>query len=222
MNKSKKNYYSNQRIDLIELIPSGAYTFLDIGCSTGKFRNNIDTKCEYWGIEPHKESATIAIKSIDHVLLGKFDEVYNKLPDRYFDCIICADSIEHMVDTDFFFEVIKSKLAPGGVIIGSIPNVRYVTNIYKLLFQKDWKYVQSGILDSTHLRFFTKISLLRTFKIFDYKIHEFYGLNRYKLEIFPFNKIVPKFLLVCLAFLLGDDSRYLQYAFKISASIEAK
>jgi SAM-dependent methyltransferase len=210
-------YYNNRRTDIKSLIPYDSYTFLDIGCATGKFRNNINFECEYWGVEPHKESASIAMDSIDHVLHGKFDEVHSQLPDHYFDCVIIADSLEHMDDTDLFFEVIKSKLAYGGVIIGSIPNVRYISNMYKLIIQKDWKYVESGILDNTHLRFFTKKSLLRTFNNYNFEIHEFYGLNKYTFSLNPLSKIFPKFILIVLSLILGSDTRYLQYAFKISS-----
>ncbi len=52
-------------------------------------------------------------------------------------------------------------MVPGGVLVASVPNVRSWSNILELLVHKDWKYKDSGILDKTHLRFFTLKSFRR-------------------------------------------------------------
>lgn len=88
------------------------------------------------------------------------DRTAAALPDQHFDMVICNDVIEHMVDHDHFLEHIKTKMRPGACIVGSIPNVRHLTALFKLLVAKDWPYSASGILDRTHLRFFTENSTI--------------------------------------------------------------
>ena len=60
---------------------------------------------------------------LDHVFQATFDEADPELPAGYFDVVVCNDVIEHMPDHDVFFEQVKRVLVPGGVIVGSIPNV---------------------------------------------------------------------------------------------------
>jgi 2-polyprenyl-3-methyl-5-hydroxy-6-metoxy-1,4-benzoquinol methylase len=89
------NYYSNSRPEVALFLPNTTkrLKILDIGCGKGNFRKNITSDCEYWGIEPEIKSAKIAAKKLDKVLVGKFNNVFDKLPEKYFDCIICADVI---------------------------------------------------------------------------------------------------------------------------------
>ena len=120
------------------------------------------------------------------MLNGLYEDVYAELPDNYFDLIICNEVIEHFRDHDVFFESIKNKMSKNSYIIGTIPNVRYAKNLYHLLFNKDWKYENEGILDRTHLRFFTEKSLRRTFNKHDFIIDEFYGINSLISESFSY------------------------------------
>ncbi len=110
------------------------------------------------------------------VLVGTYDEVASQLPDGHFDLVICNDVIEHMVDHDAFLEAIKKKMVRGGVIVGSIPNIRHITALAKLLIARDWPYSESGILDRTHLRFFTAKSLRRTLDGHAYDVEVLRGL----------------------------------------------
>lgn len=97
-----------------------------------------------------------ASNKLDKVLIGTYLEMYDKIPDDYFDLVICNDVIEHMIDTDIFFQTIKKKLKKDAYLIASIPNVRYMLNLFELLVQKDWEYKDAGIFDNTQRRFFTK------------------------------------------------------------------
>ena len=76
--------------------------------------------------------------------------------------------------------MMKNKLSPNGRIIASIPNVRYYANLYELLIKRDWKYIDKGILDSTHLRFFTKKSMRRLFEQEGYVLSAQIGINKSK------------------------------------------
>lgn len=152
-------YYNYTRKDVVPLLPENYSVVLEIGCGTANFRENLKSDIEYWGIEPEKNMAMIAREKSYRILVGKYDDVYRKLPDNYFDLIICNDVIEHMADYDFFLQSVKRKMVKGSYIVASIPNVRYLNNLINLLIKKDWVYTDSGILDRTHLKFFTEKSI---------------------------------------------------------------
>ena len=91
-----------------------------MGCGAGNFRSNFSDGCEYWGIEPSQKAAKIALQKLDKVLVGTFQEVFEKLPSDYFDCVICADVIEHMENEVWFFQSIKKNMRNEALIVGSI------------------------------------------------------------------------------------------------------
>jgi 2-polyprenyl-3-methyl-5-hydroxy-6-metoxy-1,4-benzoquinol methylase len=172
----KNGYFEANRHEVAALLPASYSKVLEIGCARGGFSGHLVLPCEYWGIEPNHTAAAAAGDRIARVLIGTYDEVASQLPDGYFDLVVCNDVIEHMVDHDAFLQGIKKKMTSKGVIIGSIPNIRHITALAKLLIGKDWPYSDSGILDRTHLRFFTEKSLRRTFGSHGYEIEALRGL----------------------------------------------
>jgi len=199
-------YYEGIRPEVVKFIPSLYSKVLEIGCGEGNFHTHINQKCEYWGVEPFQAAAKIASSRLFKVLTGTYEEVYDQLPDSYFDLVICNDVIEHMLDYGAFFQTIKHKMKKGSFIIGSIPNVRFFPNLTELLIEKDWEYKDSGILDRTHLRFFTEKSLKRTFIEHEFIIEEFCGICRYS------SKNLKEWLQI---YILGGDTRFLQFGFRI-------
>ena len=99
---------------------------------------------------------------------------------------------------------IKANIHPEGKIIASIPNIRHIEVLRELLFQKDWHYKDSGILDRTHLRFFTKKSIIRMFEDCGYKIDQITGING--VSPFCLTSLINKVLLNSL-----DDIKYKQF-----------
>ena len=87
----------------------------------------------------------------------------NFFPGEKFNLILVLDVLEHLVDPWKFLKMIKSRLSDRGTLIISVPNIRHYSVIKDLIFFGRWEYEESGILDSTHLRFFTKKSLLKMF-----------------------------------------------------------
>ena len=174
-------YYKSDRKEIIQLLPKKYNKVLEIGCGEGNFVNNMDGDIEIWGIEPNINAAKIASLKMNRVINGYYEDVYTELPSQYFDLVICNDVIEHMKDHDFFLESIKSKMVNKSFIVGSIPNVRYYLNLKHLLIDKDWRYCDFGILDNTHLRFFTQKSIIRTFTNHKFIINKIKGL--YKISV---------------------------------------
>ncbi len=177
-----ETYYSYNRQEMLKFIPKNSKTILEFGCGKGYFGKLVKStySVEYWGVEIDSNSANIATKHIDKIFRGAIEELIDNLPKNNFDCIVFNDVLEHLVDPYTILNKCKFLLVAGGVIVSSIPNVRYFGNLYELIIRKDWKYKDEGILDKTHLRFFTKKSLENTFQQLNFDIIDMEGLSPIK------------------------------------------
>ena len=220
------HYYHANRGVMARFLPDAYERVLEVGCGAGGFRDHLRQPCEVWGVEPNAEAGKTAALKMDRVLIGTYDSVADQLPDAYFDVVVCNDVIEHMTDHDAFLEAIKQKMRPGAFIVGSIPNIRHITALFKLLVLKDWRYSESGILDRTHLRFFTKMSLRRTLQAHGYAIQMFagvgsiirHGISRRTnkpgtLQDMSYRLISVTVVLLTLGYYW--DTQYPQYAFRV-------
>lgn len=210
-------YYSKSRSSLFSFVPEGIKKTLDVGCGVGTFSAGLKEiyDIETWGVEMVETVANKAASKLDNVLVGTFDDVYDKLPNAGFDCIFFNDVLEHMVDP--YEALIKTKdlLSNDGVVVCSIPNVRHLPNLYELLWKKDWEYKDAGILDRTHLRFFTEKSIYRMFKELDYEVISIEGIN----PLIGFGKFRRLFYMINIVFFGAfRDTRYLQYACVVKPS----
>jgi len=127
-----------------------------------------------------------------------------QIPDHYFDCAIFCDIIEHLVDPYSLLLAVKAKLAGNGVVVASIPNVRYYRAFVKFAIHGDWQYEDQGILDKTHVRFFTRKSIIDTFEQLGYTIQVLEGMHATSSRTY---RRLNAVLLNRLA-----DMRYLQFA----------
>lgn len=201
-----EGYYSNIRYEMLKYLPLDTNAVIDIGCGDGSFAQVIKerTNAEVWGIEYMKGEAHRAEKVLDKVYFGPCEDHLDKLPKHYFDVVYFNDVLEHLVDPYTVLEKIKTLLKPDGVVISSIPNIRYHNAIIKLLFSKDWEYEGSGVMDKTHLRFFTSKSILKMYDRLGYKVQVHEGINKSR-SLKPYLYNIP-LLFTQL------DIRYLQYA----------
>ena len=203
-----RQYYKQERAEIARLIVGQPKTILDVGCGSGCFKRNISWNCDYYGVEPVHEAACDARSVGIAVYEGLYQDVAGQIPDGMFDMIVCNDVIEHMVDPWMFLEGLKRKLAPGGYVIGSLPNVRYLLNLRDLLLHRDWPYADAGVLDRTHLRFFTLKSARRLFNECHYEIDVLRPSGPDRFD--RLKKVLsPLFLLA------GTDVLYMQMAFRL-------
>jgi len=167
-----RNYYDSDRGEMLQYITQTNIKVLDIGCGTGNFGQLImkEKGAEVWGIEIEPEVAQIARRSLHKVLCGDAEELIHSLPDQFFDLICFNDSLEHLLWPEKILEQCKLKLRPGGEVLCSLPNMRYFRVIYNLVFKKEWEYEEAGILDKTHIRFFTINSINNMFQRCGYTI----------------------------------------------------
>ncbi|GAA4897202.1 hypothetical protein GCM10023311_22480 [Flaviramulus aquimarinus] len=172
-------YYNDDREEMLIYLPKSAKKILDVGCGNGIFATNLKrmNNAEVWGIELMKEEAEIARKELFKVFDGPCEENIELLPDNYFDVIYFNDVLEHLTDPYTVLKKIKSKLNKGGIIISSIPNIRYHNVLIPLIFKKKFEYEAYGVLDRTHLRFFTKKSIKTMYENLGYKIITHEGIN---------------------------------------------
>ncbi len=145
------------RTDLVELIPPGARRILDVGCGVGKTGQVLRERGfeEIFGVEVDPGAADQARPFYKEVIVG--DVAGDILPfgKGFFDCIIYGDVLEHLVDPWKVLQRHREILSDDGSIICSIPNIRYYRILGSLIFNGRWDYTRLGILDRTHLRFFT-------------------------------------------------------------------
>jgi 2-polyprenyl-3-methyl-5-hydroxy-6-metoxy-1,4-benzoquinol methylase len=156
-------YSASMRVDILPLFDRPYARVLDIGCSTGNTGVMLKERglCQWVsGVELFEQTASIARTRLDHVVVSPIEEALEQIADQSFDCILCLDVLEHLVDPWRVLEQLSKKLKPQGVLITSIPNIRHVSILLKLFLLGRWTYTDSGILDRTHLRFFTKQSVL--------------------------------------------------------------
>jgi 2-polyprenyl-3-methyl-5-hydroxy-6-metoxy-1,4-benzoquinol methylase len=183
-NNKSDIYYSKSRPEMLEFLPETATTILDVGCGEGIFTKSLKehskNNLEIWGIELMEEQGLKAKNILDKVLIGKCEDLIVELPSNYFDVIYFNDVLEHLVDPSSVLNLMKAKLNDNGLIVSSIPNVRYHNTFMDLVLNKNWDYQSSGVLDKTHLRFFTKKSIVKMYESMDFEIIEHKGINRSK------------------------------------------
>ena len=175
-----EGYYNLDRGEMLRFVPNDARSVLDIGCSSGGFGKMIKEnrpEVAVFGIEPSEEAAAIARGRLDGVICGIFQDGMVELEGQKFDCIVFNDVLEHLIKPENALVDAKNYLSETGIVVASIPNILHFYQITKILLEQDWKYEDSGILDNTHLRFFTKKSIVRMFEACGYRVLKIDGIN---------------------------------------------
>jgi GT2 family glycosyltransferase/predicted SAM-dependent methyltransferase len=153
------NYSQHIRYELIDLIEApldAPLRILEVGCACGGTLLGIKSmykNSKLHGIELNKNSGRIA-SLIAEMLDADVEKDDLSYPEEYFDYIICADVLEHMSDPWAALKNLRKHLKSSGKILISLPNIMHYSVISKLVMGT-WGYEEAGILDKTHLRFFT-------------------------------------------------------------------
>ncbi|MCX5864979.1 MAG: class I SAM-dependent methyltransferase [Deltaproteobacteria bacterium] len=153
------DYYSETRADMVAFVPLGTNSLLDIGCSRGGFGSAVKAAlgCRVAGVEMNIHEAGAATEVLDQVWAG---DVLTLDIQEKFDCITCLDVLEHLAEPRCLLEKIRQLLNPGGTLLVSVPNIGHWSIVEDLLAGR-WDYGPAGILCNTHLRFYTRHSLLQ-------------------------------------------------------------
>ncbi len=154
----------NEIIDLMD-INKPNMKVLEVGCACGTTLlkiKHLNKTAEIYGIElcPEpaaiaKQFATVTAENIEHA-----DLVYEE---GFFDYIIFADVLEHLYEPLTILQKIQKYLKPDGYVLASVPNVMHYS-VVKDLLAGNWTYEDAGILDRTHIRFFTLKEIDKMFR----------------------------------------------------------
>jgi 2-polyprenyl-3-methyl-5-hydroxy-6-metoxy-1,4-benzoquinol methylase len=157
-------YFDNVRSEIAPLLPTVAERVLDVGCGAGATLQWLKEtgRCQWAaGIEMMEGAAALARRRADEVMVGDANLlVESAFAPQSFDVVLCLDVLEHLADPWTFVTKVRRLLKPRGLLIASLPNVRHLRVVLPLLLVGRWRYETSGILDRTHLRFFTRDSAL--------------------------------------------------------------
>jgi 2-polyprenyl-3-methyl-5-hydroxy-6-metoxy-1,4-benzoquinol methylase len=132
-------------------------SLLEVGCSTGYITKIlVERGCDVVGVELDPEAAKAAEQWAERVVVGNIDdgEVWNYVKDESFDVVLLGDVLEHLRDPLNALRQAVRKLKPSGFVVTSIPNVAH-GDVRLSLLQGRFRYTEVGLLDRTHIKFFT-------------------------------------------------------------------
>ena len=156
------DYFAHARKEILPLLPQHCGRVLELGCGSGAtlgWLKQIQKADQTVGIEIAESAASAAKAHADEVYWADFERGDVTMPDRQFDVILCLDVLEHMVNPwGVVDRLVSLYLKAGGTLIASVPNVRHYSVVLPLLLGGKWDYADAGLLDRTHLRFFTRDS----------------------------------------------------------------
>ncbi|MEM9922230.1 MAG: methyltransferase domain-containing protein [Cyanobacteria bacterium P01_D01_bin.50] len=167
---------------------------IDFGCATGYFANLLKLRgCEVTGIEVNPKAAKVAQKYCEEVIVADLDFISlvdilsKKISIKKYDVAVFGDVLEHLRNPWKVLEETRSLLQPQGYVIASIPNIAHGA-IRLALLQGKFEYKPLGILDNTHLRFFTRKTVEQLFEDSGYLIDV---IEPTKLPIYSNSELIP-------------------------------
>lgn len=158
-------YFSHARTEIEPLLPATAdhsCRVLEIGCSGGHTLHWLKStgRCGWAaGVEPYAE-LNPSLQNIDAIWKMDIEKELPDIPAASLDLLLCLDVLEHLVDPWETVRRLDHLVKPGGTIIVSVPNLRNYHVVLDLLLKGSFEYADAGILDRTHLRFFTRKSAI--------------------------------------------------------------
>jgi 2-polyprenyl-3-methyl-5-hydroxy-6-metoxy-1,4-benzoquinol methylase len=151
---------------VVELVPEGS-SVLEFGCATGYMSEVLAQRCRcrVTGIELDPQAAATATAFCERVVVGDAEalDLEAHLGDERFDAVLFADVLEHLRDPAAMLRRVRPFVAEGGAVVASIPNIAHIS-VRLALLGGEFRYRDLGLLDDTHLHFFTRASIVDLFE----------------------------------------------------------
>ncbi|WP_081857922.1 class I SAM-dependent methyltransferase [Thiomonas sp. FB-Cd] len=162
--------------DLLNLIPGRAEKLIEIGCSYGALAREfkkVNPGCHYVGVDIEDFYTNVAKQHCDECITMDLEVAPNSFWTNYSDrdCWIFGDTLEHFRDPWRILSQIAATMPRNGSIVACIPNAQH-WSIQARLSVGDFRYADSGLLDKTHLRWFTRQTMLELFASAGFKVVE--------------------------------------------------
>lgn len=147
---------------------------LDVGCGTGNLGSYLQRKysSKVTGIEIIEDNFLAASRVLHEAFLGDIESMDTSIFGSQFDYVIFSDSLEHMLEPKAVLERTRDLIAGNGHLLISMPNIRNFRVTVPLIFLDRWEYQDEGLLDRTHLRFFTCTSICKLIEQCGYKVEQ--------------------------------------------------
>lgn len=166
------HYYVRFKHWMLPFIADGDNVIMDLGCASGIMGRKLlesGKASEVYGVEIFEEAASEAGSIYRKVHVGDIEEMHLEY-NQDFDYIICGDILEHLKNPYEVMSRVFTWLKPGGKVLICLPNVRHYSVLTELIFKGQWKYADAGIMDKTHLRFFTRRSTMQMVEDAGFKV----------------------------------------------------
>ena len=210
-------YSTYPRYELINLIDKDIndnINILEVGCGAGATLlalKNLYKNANLYGIEISENAGKVA-RGIADIIIGNIEDINLPYKEKYFDYIILGDVLEHLVDPWKTLDKLRKYLKDDGYIIASIPNIMHIGVIRQIL-TGNFTYEDAGILDRTHLRFFTAYEIQQMLLKCGFNLD-----NIYSKEVFISEDEKNLINDLCKITNEGYKQQYLTYQYILKAS----
>ncbi|MBF0359168.1 MAG: methyltransferase domain-containing protein [Magnetococcales bacterium] len=159
--------HENHNPDLLRLIPETATNLIEIGCSSGALAREykkLHPNCNYFGVDVDSKYVQMAGRYCDETLVADIETVDNSFftQHKHRDCWVFGDTLEHLKNPWDVLQSIRGVIPSRGAVVACLPNAQHWSLQVRLSIG-DFRYEESGLLDRTHLRWFTRETLQRLF-----------------------------------------------------------
>jgi SAM-dependent methyltransferase len=157
------DYYDGFNERSFAAVPSWAKRILEVGCARGRLGHELklqDPSRYVAGVEQDPDAAEVAGERLDDVFVLDVQIDTPPIEHGSIDCLLLGDVLEHLLDPEDVLRRYRELLSPDGIVLISVPNIQHFS-VIKNLLRGDFMYQPSGLLDSTHLRFFTYMTFAK-------------------------------------------------------------
>jgi Methyltransferase domain len=160
--------------DLLALMPKQSMRIVEVGSSSGALAREfkaVNPGCRYTGVEIDPENGRLSERYCDFVLHANIEDVDETAFNELFpsDCWVFGDALEHLKDPWLLLRKIRGQISIDGSVVACIPNAQH-WSLQARLNCGMFKYEDSGLLDRTHLRWFTRFTIIELFQSSGFKI----------------------------------------------------